>query len=488
MTPRVWLDCTSLMNWQFSHFTGIQRTVLGIHKGWIACGIKPLLFRYDAASAGFVEVNPEDLSEVIRRNLESQEWISVDRDLGLQEASPTEEGRADEMTTAFDPNKRRSIHKRIARRLLGAGPAAEDLRMAVGDLNLAIWKIPRTVLSWLSYRLSLADHHASKSTYEHANNEEKSGQPRPIEVSHEDYLFSIGSECFQISDNFQAAKELRNRGAKLIRMIYDVIPALQPQWVDEITQKVFTEGARSVISSSDHILTISNYSRKQILEFADAQGLITPPITTIRLGDTVLAMKSQIADIPGHVQRPSRPFFLTLGTVEPRKNHRLLYSVWRILAAQDPDGCPDLVCIGAQHLLCKQLVHEMSNDPLVKHRIHLLQDVSDNRLEWYYDQCMATVFPSMYEGWGLPVAESLVRGRVCLASNTTSIPEVGGDLVLYFNPEDQASLIILVRRIQTDPEWRAAVERKIRIGYTSTPWKHTAQQTLQAIESMYSHS
>ena len=76
-----------------------------------------------------------------------------------------------------------------------------------------------------------------------------------------------------------------------------------------------------------------------------------------------------------------------------------------------------------------------------------------------YRSCLFTVFPSLCEGWGLPVAESLVQGKFCVASNCTSIPEVGGDLIDYFDPTDDDDALAKIERVLLDPVYLAARRR-----------------------------
>ena len=180
---------------------------------------------------------------------------------------------------------------------------------------------------------------------------------------------------------------------------------------------------------------------------------------------------------------PARPFFLCVSTLDVRKNHRLLYDAWRLLAARDPAGCPDLLCIGVPHLHVGDLLHEIRSDWHVNGRIHMLRGIDDHELAWYYRHCAATIYPSWYEGWGLPVAESLGQGRICLAANTTSIPEISGDLPEFFAPHDTGRLVELVERVLGDPDWRAEREARIRASFRPTTWTDTARQVLRALDA-----
>jgi glycosyltransferase involved in cell wall biosynthesis len=171
-----------------------------------------------------------------------------------------------------------------------------------------------------------------------------------------------------------------------------------------------------------------------------------------------------------------------VSTLDVRKNHRLLYDAWQVMAARNPDNCPDLVCLGIPHLFVRDLLREVRHDRAVNRHIHFLQGIRDEELAWYYRHCAATIYPSRYEGWGLPVAESLCHGRLCLASNATSIPEISPDLPAFFDPFDVHGLVALVERTLRDPAWVEAKEADIRDRFRPTSWRDTAHQVMAAVK------
>ena len=148
------------------------------------------------------------------------------------------------------------------------------------------------------------------------------------------------------------------------------------------------------LPSCDLLLTISNYSRSDLISYAQRENIIHPPVVPIRLGDVIRENSTGKLYQKDIRDQPRRLFFLCLGTIEPRKNQRILYDCWRRLSRDFQERCPDLVCIGGHHKMCKQLIHEITHDPLTKDRIMLLADIGDGQLEWYYDHCIATIFPS----------------------------------------------------------------------------------------------
>jgi hypothetical protein len=253
------------MDWKYSHLTGIQRTVLGIHKGWKACGIEPHLYRYHQGLDGFVEVTPQEFPELIRMNLENQEWITITPSEKVAKKTMPERRIVVEAQYATGSNCLKQI---IRRKLLGEGPSAEAMLQAAAGVNLSLWRLKKATATWLPERLKIKQVGPKGVETEWEGPRDFEAAFTQIEVGQGDYLFSIGSECFQTREPAQAIATLRNRGAKLVRMIYDVIPIVRPQWVIAEYVQTFREGVVDVMMNSDHILTISEYSRQDILRFA----------------------------------------------------------------------------------------------------------------------------------------------------------------------------------------------------------------------------
>jgi len=124
---------------------------------------------------------------------------------------------------------------------------------------------------------------------------------------------------------------------------------------------------------------------------------------------------------------------LSVGTIEVRKNHMILYYAYRGLIDAGVD-LPPLIIAGKRGWLTADFQYIIEHDEKVRNKIKIIDNANDSELCWLYNNCQYTVFPSFVEGWGLPVAESLSYGKVTISSNTSSMPEIGGNLVDYFNP------------------------------------------------------
>jgi glycosyltransferase involved in cell wall biosynthesis len=134
-------------------------------------------------------------------------------------------------------------------------------------------------------------------------------------------------------------------------------------------------------------------------------------------------------------------------------------------------------------MLTHETIHLLKNDSDVCSYIEIRNGLSDLALSELYENCMFTVYPSFYEGWGLPVAESLAYCKFCIASNTSSIPEIGGGLVEYFEPTNPVQLANLIMKYACNTKLVATKEYKIDMEYTRTTWEHTAKQVVDYIKT-----
>jgi glycosyltransferase involved in cell wall biosynthesis len=165
-----------------------------------------------------------------------------------------------------------------------------------------------------------------------------------------------------------------------------------------------------------------------------------------------------------------------------------LFRIWRQLLSDLPRArVPTLVFAGRVGWLVADLLQQLENAAWLDGKIHLQRDPTDAELAALYRGCQFTLFPSLYEGWGLPISESLALGRPCIASNRTSLPEAGGDLARYFDPENFADAYGVVRAAIEDSAdlqaWQARVAREFR----HVSWEQGAaviRDTVDALEAV----
>lgn len=176
--------------------------------------------------------------------------------------------------------------------------------------------------------------------------------------------------------------------------------------------------------------------------------------------------------------RINRPFVLSVGDLQPRKNQIGLIDAFARLLRSHPHLPHNLVLAGKDTWFSGR-VTEAANKSGVRERIQFTGFVTDDGLLHLYNACDCFVFPSYYEGFGLPVLEAMACGRAVACSNTSALPEVADGAGLLFDPHSADEIARAMRDLLIDPELRARMERLGMQRSTRFSWQKSAQQTLR---------
>jgi glycosyltransferase involved in cell wall biosynthesis len=132
--------------------------------------------------------------------------------------------------------------------------------------------------------------------------------------------------------------------------------------------------------------------------------------------------------------------------------------------------------------LIDHLLADLDASKYLNGKIILLRGLTDAELQRAYDSCLFTVFPSLCEGWGLPIAESLAHGKFCVASSRSSIPEVAGSLIDYFDPTNEKDALAKIERPLIDPAYLAEREARLRLEYRPRTWADCAHALIATVD------
>lgn len=269
-------------------------------------------------------------------------------------------------------------------------------------------------------------------------------------------------------------------GVKLALLIHDIVPLVEPASCDLVTASRFARWIKEIAGETDALFTVSDFTRRELIDYAAGTGWALPPVDVLRLGtgfrDTQAATTDRVQSLPER-------YVLFVSTIEKRKNHALLVRVWRRLVERHGgEAIPELVFVGRIGWLVDDLLAELKARNFLDGKILLLSDLSDADVGEAYRRCLFTVYPSRYEGWGLPVAESLMHGKFCIVSDRTSLPEVGGDFVDYLDPADEDDALAKIERVLFEPGYLAAREARLRADFRPTSWTDCARQLIDTID------
>lgn len=440
---KVWFDLTDLSQWR-GHHTGIQRVVYQL--------ARQLEADADAIDVGFFIYNSRDrqfysadLSKIVAR---------VEAQVGA--ASSTGVIRSD------------------------AG-LVRRLKAAIRTLS---YQLPHPIRQRLPYALIGRTVHLSHKAVNMIRAQHQSAPPAPVftgistaSFRKEDKVLVFGSEWDNVTFMPSIVEARQKVGFKLYQVVYDMIPAIMPQLFGESLLPRFTKYMFEVGASSDGLFAISESSRLDMISFCTELEISPPPIGVIRLGDDFVK--------PHNMLKPSIPvepgkFLVSVGTIEIRKNHALLYQAYR-LAHEDGIELPPIVIVGKRGWLSGDILNAIEHDPLMKGKIFTLNDASDGVLGWLYENCLFSVYPSLYEGWGLPIAESLAYGKMCISSNTSSMTEIAGDLIEYHSPYDARGLLDIITKY-LDPQVLEARVNLIHAEYRPGTWQQAYRQIIDLLE------
>jgi len=238
----------------------------------------------------------------------------------------------------------------------------------------------------------------------------------------------------------------RRRDLKPIFMLHDTIPLDRPELVSSPGVRHHQEMVRSAAKFAAGLIVTTNHARDSILAALAAEGR-----SDIRVLSIALPLAESF-DSP-HFFNPlldEVPYFVVCGTIEPRKNHRLLLDVWRQLCASD-GSAPHLVVVGSLGWRGREIIGQMMCCEATRGRIHHVQGLSTQAMKSLIAQSRGLLSPSLAEGFGLPIVEALHLGAAVIASDIPAHREVAGDKATLLDPADPLA-------------WRTAIEAVSRDG------------------------
>jgi glycosyltransferase involved in cell wall biosynthesis len=227
----------------------------------------------------------------------------------------------------------------------------------------------------------------------------------------------------------------------------------------------------SSVKISDKILTVSDFSKREILK------------ATAILGEAINVCYPGVA-IGGHDLNNSifpnrRPFFLHVGGTGANKNVNRIINAFNISGLHTK---ADIYLVGEYH---NGKTSRRDIERFRKKGVHFTGYVTDKKLMSFYSQAIALVYPSLYEGFGLPILEAMSLGVPVITSNITSMPEVAGDAALLVNPESEEEIAEAMQSIIENKELRDSLIEKGYKRASIFSWEETAKQTLRIYERAY---
>lgn len=292
----------------------------------------------------------------------------------------------------------------------------------------------------------------------------------------------LGKPDLVHANNFYCPTHLQN--THLIYTLYDLGFIEHPEWTTTANHSVCFEGAYNASLYADGILTISEYSRNHFLRAfpyypAEKIRVIYPASRYIRREPI-----KKPPTLPASVKLGQ--FWLCVGTLEPRKNHLGLLRAYAKHKARVGKALPLIYAGGTGWLMddFKDQIRRLN----LQDDIILLGYVDNKSLQWLYQNCFAFVYPSFFEGFGLPVLEAMSQGAAVIAFNTTSIPEIVGDAGILIDSAMDEQIAEVMDELAGDEHRLISLRLAATQQAALFSWEHAAKETLELYSSIDSLS
>ena len=276
---------------------------------------------------------------------------------------------------------------------------------------------------------------------------------------------------------------------KHIMLVHDLIPKLFPEYLNNFRKKIYQKLTERAIKKADRIIAVSKRTEKDLIKCLGIDG----EKIAVNYIDTDEIYKKEIA--PEESSRVLKKYHLKPGYImgggglEMRKNTEGVIRAYHYIWEQNKkekfiDELPKLVIWGK---LLPQLAPLVTDaEKLLKElnltkQVRLLDAVPQKDLPALYKNCSVFIYPSFYEGFGLPVLEAMSQGKPVITAKTSSLPEVGLDSVLYCDPDDIREMAKMLKKVLLDRNLRETLSQKALARSKEFSWERFVQKTLNLI-------
>ncbi|CAN5371919.1 hypothetical protein BH10PAT3_BH10PAT3_1580 [soil metagenome] len=432
---KIWIDMTDMSFWS-GHLTGTQRVVYEVSKRFHELEPRSAFFVYNDKNLEFYEISFSDIAANIERE-EVAAATAVPVEVGSTSLGKVKHLaiRSYQALPYSVRSKIKTEHKTNAKKVFHY---AKEFRSRVHRRR---YSLART---------------AAKST-------------TPLRFDSNDNVLLLGKPWDTMSFIETLRRQKVDTGFEVSHLVYDFTPTFLPHVFGKPLPANYTQYMFEACSLSETLIAISESTKRDIQKFCELELIPKPRVTTARLGDYVsLPSSDKNAAIKSLADTD---FIVCVGTIEIRKNHTLIYTAYKEGICRGIK-LPHLVIVGSVGWYTGDILYELANDPEIKDLVTVLSHTSDAQLAWLYRNCRYAVYASVYEGWGLPIAEALNYGKLCIASDSSSMQEIAGNLIEYFSPYDSVACLTLIAKYLDDKILRSK-EKEIAEKYIPIGWDRT---------------
>lgn len=287
------------------------------------------------------------------------------------------------------------------------------------------------------------------------------------------YDFLCHSKNIDLLHSYWNTFDLMKARCKKIITIHDIIPLVHREW--HTMYDYFDGPVRRTVERADYILTNSEFTRSDVIKYFNispekSRAIYPGLLHTLDFGHIDRGILNKF-NIGGD-------YIMSVSTIEPRKNLRGLINSFIVFKQRHPQNPLKLVLVGKTGW-DNEFETDISKIGEYRDSIILTGFVTDEELASLYNFALAVAYVSFYEGFGLPILEALSAGKAVISSNTTSMPEVGGEAVCYCNPYEVESICASLEKVVLNDSYRQSLENMSREQAMKFSYAKAAEETVE---------
>jgi glycosyltransferase involved in cell wall biosynthesis len=295
----------------------------------------------------------------------------------------------------------------------------------------------------------------------------------PLSLTARDTLVCAGAGWAH--NDIAAIAELKRKiGFRFVMLCFDIIPVMFPHYYKPTDVQAHRDYCRRAFATADLVIFNSRTIEADVRAYCSAAGLALRATAVCPLGADI-PIPAAMKPPPAGLERGR--YALLVSTIEPRKGHGLIYEAWvKLLEAGIPQRARfKLVFAGRKGWMVDDLLRDLCRDPRIAGTLEIFTDADDAMVATLYRDAAFCLYPSRYEGYGLPVIEAFRHGKAVLASTGGAVPELVDGFSPCLDPTDVEAWRHMLATWIDDPASRAIYETRIRTAFRHPDWDESAR-------------
>lgn len=277
-------------------------------------------------------------------------------------------------------------------------------------------------------------------------------------------MFNTGHSGLEDSN---AARVIQWHHVRPLFLVHDLIPVRYPEFCRPGESTRHERRLKNMLRLGAGLIANSESTLTELEAFAAEHGLSVPPTVVAPLAPAIPLS----GPIGGRPLATDKPYFVVLGTIEPRKNHLMLLHAWQRLVEMYREQAPHLVVIGQRGWEAENVEDLLERSRLLQGHITVLRQCSDHALRAWLHHAQALLFPSFAEGYGMPVVEALAAGLPVLASDLPVLRQMAGGVPEFLDPIDALGWLRAIDEYALPGSARRAAQVARLDGYRPPTWE-----------------